>query len=357
MIELVLDASLKSIPKPSSQYNNGYDSDAADTKAVLHRGTIAPNFQADDKHGLYAAFHFAFQFHRSVQLSVVDIQLMINQSIAIAVNKSPEQYRKLLVSHDTGVKTLEVERNEWAFLKVHECNWPEVCDEFATKIASKMPSTLANAMLKDFSVSDSNSRVAACVAVMNTTSAFYKYDVMSMCGIRSIFLDGSVEDWHQLRLRIDAMQLKQFGLQHYVPQLVQFVDQCVLLAQGKGNLDFWKSVYQFRSESGVNSFSGNIRMLSAFMTRNLDPYIFDSQTKTPMRDLPSGLGSASITWKQPAMSRVTELCMQAGFGQHADDGEVVKVTQGWRVIDPSVHVPTSDAMLKAMFAKMIAKDC
>ena len=81
---------------------------------------------------------------------------------------------------------------------------------------------------------------------MESVKSYFEYIVEYFaCGIPSITLDGSVEDWK--RVREKTMQLKKYGLEKWIDSLDPILKEFILAADGKPNQIFWKSMIKKQS--------------------------------------------------------------------------------------------------------------
>ena len=69
-----------------------------------------------------------------------------------------------------------------------------------------------------------------------------------VCGIPSIALTGTLQDWQSIRARIEV--LETFELDWWVSRLRPILDEFVLAAEGRPNRTFWRSIYKFRPAKG-----------------------------------------------------------------------------------------------------------
>ena len=60
------------------------------------------------------------------------------------------------------------------------------------------------------------------------------------CGFPSITLTGTTDDWEKLRAKAEG--LRKYDLDWWLKALLPALDQFVLAAHGKPNLDFWRSL-------------------------------------------------------------------------------------------------------------------
>jgi len=102
--------------------------------------------------------------------------------------------------------------------------------------------------LPNFTTTTDADKVGAAAAAMCTFQNYFTYAVGFVCGIPQISLLGSVEDWEQLRQRIERLDTFDDGTgiltEKWVPMLRHILDEFVVSAKsGSGNnLDFWDQI-------------------------------------------------------------------------------------------------------------------
>ncbi|KAF8665733.1 hypothetical protein AX16_000181 [Volvariella volvacea WC 439] len=112
-----------------------------------------------------------------------------------------EEMRYQLVSHE-GQKELAVVRNGDRF----SADWPETISEFGVKMQEHLKDDMiAEWLAPAFSTTTLTNIVAANISVMATMRNYFKYSVLFGCGIPSITLQGTKEDWVGLRSTVDRL--------------------------------------------------------------------------------------------------------------------------------------------------------
>ena len=67
---------------------------------------------------------------------------------------------------------------------------------------------------------------------------------MCICGIPSITLEGTVDDWTQLQAR--ALELAEYDLGWWIEALKPVLDQFVAASSGIVDQEFWSKIYHYR---------------------------------------------------------------------------------------------------------------
>lgn len=219
-------------------------------------------------HPLIAALHEAFAEHRPIALSPDIVWLTLMQGVAHHVNTNAERLRKQLVSTE-GKPTIEIHRNDFV-LGSAENPWPEVFSSFSDVLRDYLGETHA-LIVADFSTTTAISRAASEVALLDTVQAFFDYEVHTLCGIPTITLEGTVEDWRAILRRVEA--LRRFDLGFWVDALSPVLERFVAAASGSVDGAFWESIYKWRGPVGSGSAHVNGWILDLF------PYLDNPRAK------------------------------------------------------------------------------
>ena len=202
-------------------------------------------------HPVVAAVHLAFMDHRPLCLSPDTIRLMICQAVAHHVNAHAEELRPRFVSHQ-GKRRIQVRRDD--FVKGSPENpWPEVFAEFSAKVRDHVGPAL-DLFFPAFSTTGPVERAAAEVVLLDAMRSYFQYHCATMCGIPTITLEGTRQDWATLAER--ARHFREFGLGRWLDVLSPILDQFVQASQGDVDAAFWQSLYKFNSVSGGAVING-----------------------------------------------------------------------------------------------------
>jgi hypothetical protein len=210
-----------------------------------YRGELVAGVRS---HPLIATLHAAFTGHRPVVLSPDIIWLTLTQGFAQHINANAERLRRMLVPHD-GKLQITVRRDD--FIKGSPENpWPEVFDQFSAAIKEHLGAT-HGLIVSDFSTTGPVERAASEITLMDSMQAFFRYEVATLCGIPSVTLEGTVQDWR--RIAECVQEFRRFDLDWWVPFLEPVLDQFVAAASGEVDRDFWDSIYKWHGPKGSGS--------------------------------------------------------------------------------------------------------
>jgi hypothetical protein len=303
-------------------------------------------------HAVIAALHRAFSDHRPISLSPDMIWLLISQGVASHINASAGTLRPRLVQHKDKIK-LVVRRDD--FVKGSPVNpWAEVFPEFSLQIREHVGADTHDFFVAGFSTTGAAERAAFEVVLMDAMQSYFDYELITVCGIPSITLEGTPDDWCAVLER--AQMLTRFDLGWWLTTLEAILRQFVEAANGRTRTDFWQSIYKYDSFSGGNAVTG---WITAFF-----PYFKDAQTSQPTRrnpwlaqggkelrkqlypdmksrrgfvsgpaidQFPSGLAKAPVSWQY--LDQRLDMEFLAGFIGVAQDAQTLCLRPeiGWAV--------------------------
>ncbi|AVT28577.1 hypothetical protein C6361_02640 [Plantactinospora sp. BC1] len=235
-----------------------------------------PVLVPDGVHPLLGAVARAFADHRPLVLSPDAVWLTIAQGVAQHVRLHAEELRPRLVRH-SGRKRLEVVVD--GTMPENAEAWRDMVELFGKLLRAE--SAGADLFECDFSTSTEVERVAGRIVMLDAYSPYFAIWMVFVCGIPSITLTGTVEDWRRIRDRVDA--LADLGLTTWHRSLAPILDQFVRAASGDVDTAFWQRIY-----SPVDAYGGEV--VTGWVAR-LYPYLSGNAVAdepNPLLELPIG---------------------------------------------------------------------
>jgi hypothetical protein len=278
-----VSAATDSLPEvPYHQAVAGFLDGVVESCSRYH-GRLVANVRS---HPLIAALHAAFAGHRPICLSPDIIWLTVTQGLAHHINANAEQLQHRLVQHE-GKLRIVVRRDD--FVKGSPENpWPEVFAEFSAKIRKHIGDA-HGLIVADFSTTGPVERAASEVVLLDAMRAFFSYELRTACGIPSITLEGTVEDWQAIARRV--REFSRFDLAWWVEPLQHILEQFVAAARGNVNRKFWDSFYKWHGSQGSGS-----PHVSGWVT-TLFPYL--NNPKAKYRHMLGEASSAPLLLRNP----------------------------------------------------------
>ena len=190
------------------------------------------------KDAFYSCIVRAYANHQSVVLTPDMIWILITQGFSNYVNAHSEEMRPLLVNHE-GKKELVVSTKEDMLSK--KANWPKLVGDFTSKINENTKGDIANIITADFTTTSPVERVASQITLMETMKSYFEYVVMRLsCGIPSITLKGTPEDWQSVLDK--TRKLEAYGISKWLKELEPILTEFVRTAEGTPNQEFWQDI-------------------------------------------------------------------------------------------------------------------
>lgn len=263
-----LDGPGGSAVKPKSESTTTSDPKGPDGLEVGHK------FNMDQVNPLIMSILRAFAEHKSVSLNPNHIQFTILNSFGTFLNQvgikgfdGTQLKQELKVINNNlanGNKTSEQYKAEWS----------AVLDEFVAKIQQASASSedkqgsenplgpvgsVINALSKTLPSATRADRMANAVALMSSVQKYFRYRVDTLCGIDTIHLLGTKQEWSDLLKMLPRGLDTRLNMWCDVVQhiLQHFVDAF----DGKVDKTFWRSMIKYNSGSGGDSVSGWILAL------------------------------------------------------------------------------------------------
>ena len=216
--------------------------------------------------------------HRPVVLTPDAIWLIICQQFSHIVNENPDRYRGVLVNHE-GKKELRVKSND---LFSEQADWEGLISRFTAEIDKYTNNGLATTLVADFSTTGTDERIASEVTLMDVVKPYFDYTaVYAICGIPSITLTGTPDDWRKVLEK--TLALEAFGLGWWTTELEPILQEFVKAAEGQPDYWFWKDIVcktRPRTIQGPVCAKGQPK-LTKFDGWFLKFFPYDNKGKTP----------------------------------------------------------------------------
>lgn len=317
----------------------------------------------NEDHALLSALRIAFYDHMPLRLSPDVIWITLARGFALHVNEHAEELRHRFVSH-SGKQKLVVDRPD--FLPGKDNPWPEVFEAFSDQLVERTGG-LASLVQADFSTTGSTERAVSHLMAMDTFKSYFEYLLLAGCGIPSVTLTGTVEDWQRLREKVRCFA--EYGLQDWVEVVDPVLAQFEAAKGGKADREFWKSMFRYHSGSGPAVLTGWANVLFPYLKDENDklypnPYLNDWKERLAIDDRqhwrerwddPQGVGLhafppcfSSVPLKVFWGTRETDLRLVGGLLGVTQEDKTLAVEPecGWVVVyEEPVDPPSSGRRL------------
>ena len=215
------------------------------SEGVLEPHWIAKSFSDDESFYTFKGKDVFFQTvvrayaeHRPLVLSPDMVWLLISQGFARYVNAHSEELRDQIVNH-TEKMDLVVETKKELIHK--DPDWEKLIAGFAAQIDEYTKGDIAKTMTADFTTTGVTERITSQVTLMETVKTYFDYIVHYMgCGIPSITLKGTPEDWQKVLEK--TKQLEKYGMKDWIRSLNPILTEFVNASKGKPKQSFWQGM-------------------------------------------------------------------------------------------------------------------
>jgi len=241
------------------------NTDAYALNGTLLQHTLPPDTAIKSPlcHSLLGAFWTSYSMHVPLRIQPDDVWLAITLSFADYTIHHAEAMRKSLVKHD-GRNQMVVEIDE----PFSTCNWVKNIDLFAAKIRANIRDDIVDWITPNFSTSTAQSRLIAHCTLVATLKPYFAYGVLSQCGIPSVTLDGTREDWDMLRGKCMRMGVLFPGdpvLDQWRCDLEKTLDHFISAYDGDVSRDWWNSAVSRDQSSGRDDIDGWALVFTPFV--------------------------------------------------------------------------------------------
>ncbi len=250
------------------------------------------------RHALLEAVHTAFSEHRPLTLSPDVIWITIAQGVAHHMAVHGEALRSRFVAHSGKLK-LTFKTQGWVEGSP-ENPWHEAFESWTSQIREHVGETIHDALICDFSTSGPVERATSQIVMMDVFERFFHYAMVCICGIPTVTLEGTTDDW--IRLRDKAEQLRPFEMDWWLDHLLPICDQFVRASQGDVDLKHWQSICKLEEAYGGDIINGWIAKLFPYLRsfpngpcNHVNP-IFETGDGFSTLRAPSGFSQVPFVW-------------------------------------------------------------
>ena len=309
-------------------------------------------------HPLIMCCSTAYSEHYPLVLSPDDIWLLIAQGVAQHIHINSDQLRHLFISNkdeaemkNEGKDKIEIvvmldnylDMTKPSDTILGKINWNGVVDEIVTKVDSYLLDNATQLLECNFTTSGSIEKTASQIVIMDAFKNYFTYKNMFKCGLPSVTLLGTLQDWQAIKSRVS--QLDKYGLQFWTKALHPILDCIIETAQSPSSQplpdhlkDFWNRIALFNTRSGSSRITGWISYFFPYDKKNNisrplvkleDGFLNNirhADFGTECSEFPSGLSKAHVILENSPISGVNSLEYLAGFIGYDYD----KVYQGMK---------------------------
>ena len=322
---------------------------------------MPPNLVSGGSWGFFAACLTAYAEHLPLRLSPDDIWQVILHAFKIHVDLNAEKLRHKFVTHE-GKKTLRIQTSDdFPFgngdlsQAAPAASWEnEVFPDFAAQIKSNTIGTVHATVATRFSTSTVAAAAAHEITLMSSMRHFFEYRMETYCGIPSITLSGTRQDWLDIRTRAEQLgELMMTSFRNkWMPILLPILDEFVHAYTGQASAKFWPAMINIRDKeihvhggctqssrtTPYTYYTGWLNNLFPYLKSNevneaLQPWeqmIRQGGGDDPGGSIPNIMSSANVTWDY--YGQEYKMRFHSGFvGFTQDSDGTLAPAIGWSV--------------------------
>lgn len=311
-------------------------------------------------HPLVAAVRLAFDQHRPLVLGPDAVWVTLLQGFSMHLAENAESLRSRFVRF-AGRRSLAA--------VVRDPNdpraWEDYFESIEERLAEELGPGIVNLCTRPFSTTTPLERTVMRIVMMVSFRAYFDYFAVGICGIPSITLTGTVDDWMDLRRRVDI--LGEYELAWWADAVRPVCDQFVATARGEIDREFWQAIYKPRQVYEGARVSGWLLRLFPYLVdatgkrRRNEMTLVDAPTSdraaayaqcwthegVPLDAFASGMSEVEL-WYTEAKQEPRPLTLTAGLvgvGQAADS----------LALSPAFAWGIADAPYAAKWARLAAR--
>ncbi|MER6917357.1 DUF4419 domain-containing protein [Streptomyces sp. NPDC000594] len=278
---------------------------------------------------LLRALHLAFTAHLPVGLSPDLLWYAVVHEVATHIRLHPDTYAGLFTDTPGQRRTIRV-RDDNA-----PRDWEHTLGLFQEPLRERVGADVAELFRPSFSTTGRAEATAVLIALMDAVSPYYRFEVLTLCGIPRIRLEGTDRDWRLLAARVRELGEWFEGLRPWFSALEPVLEEIAATASGWGvREEFWRSLYKWRSESSGNRVTGWITAFLAHRYTEDGPLPRESFGPGTLaeEDLPSHVSRVPFGWETPEGDR--EMVFLGGVLGIEDDDGWIRPRLGHAVAEP-----------------------
>jgi len=278
--------------------------------------------------GLASAIKLAYSYHRTLVLRPDDLWTCITQGAGRHILKYAERYRYMFVNH-AGKKMIIV-----SDLKD---NWATGVEHIVNEMSKVTKNDIVSTFTADFSTTDSASLTASYIVLMTAMKQYFDYEIMCLCGIPAVEMEGTREDWKRL---IDKTVVLEGLLATNDTIAAQWFSNIRIILtklldtyDGNVDTDWWSHIMDaerpFGSGGGI-TYNGWFRQL--FFYNDHGELLPPAHKRIDWSDLPVGAAFVPFIYNENGAKHDLRLIAGHAGIEVRDDGAVIPII-GWAITD------------------------
>ncbi len=193
----------------------------------------------------------AWNRHLPVRFSPDHVWMAILDGVSLHIAKEPEKWRKRLkIGHD-GKRELKLHLDPKDYaIRDSASFWEGISKRLLNAMPDSTQQILEEHFLAKYTTTSPTVEIAYRMKILESVQPFFDYAGSVECGIPRITLEGTPDDWIQLRTR--ARRLGKLGFSKWMEALEPILAEFIKTSQGSPSLSFWRSFFRVESSGGCD---------------------------------------------------------------------------------------------------------
>ena len=196
---------------------------------ILHSNfdTDKKTFYNFGKVSLFRGLMEAYANHYPITISPDMILILFLQGYSRFMENHSEKLRNIYVNFE-GKKTITVVREGMTPETAKTEDWRDIIDGFTKNITGEIGENIISNLKSNFTTTNPVTLTTSQISIMSAMKEYFKYEViMYVCGISSITLEGSLEDWEKIKAKFEFFSKEEFGLNPWIKYLIPIIDKII----------------------------------------------------------------------------------------------------------------------------------
>lgn len=178
----------------------------------------------------------AYNYHYNLIIRPDDVWIAIISQLGFHINAHPEEFRHRFVAHDKKRELIVI----IPVTELKDINWDSASAEMADLLDENLvDKELKNWILPTFSTTTTVDRTVSAMLMMASMKSYFDYTFLMRCGIPSVTLDGTKEDWLDIQSRLAKLDSWDDKTRAWKRLLHPIIAKFVAAFDGEVDADFW----------------------------------------------------------------------------------------------------------------------
>lgn len=297
-------------------------------------------YSSDFENGFVGSVFKSYNKHHNLIVRPDDVWIGVLVQFSRYINSNSEELRDRFVNFE-GKKTLTVSLDGDLRSNSYDIFVKSMTERISENIVDP---SLLNIIVPNFSTTTELDKIACSIIMMSTMQNYFTYIGGCMCGIPSVTILGTIDDWEQLRTNVNSLIKYDNSsklISKWLTMLDPILENFVLSIGGSPNIKWWSQIIDYHSGSGLSIISG---WLSVFCVFGIDGKWFGDDFEMDLPKLKSewpivstddiGPGFASVPIKIVCGDITHSVEMMGGhIGYYLlNDDTTIQPSVGWFVL-------------------------